>query len=75
MLNFEVVKLRSPPVQRRLEMNLQRILDGSVKLDAVYLPSDSYIASNAKTIASALNTAGVRSVGAVKTRNIYPPAC
>lgn len=65
-LNFQVVKLRSPPVQDRLMSNLERILTGSERVDAVYLPSDSYIVSNADAIASLLLRAGIPAVGAIK---------
>lgn len=64
--NFEVVKLRSPPIQDRLSKNLQKIVNGEVKVDAVYLPSDSYIVSNAKSIAAALVNARIPGVGAIK---------
>ncbi len=63
---FEVVKFRSPPVQERLSKNLQKIVNGEVEVDAVYLPSDSYIVSNAKNIAAALGVAAVPGVGAIK---------
>ncbi len=66
-LGFEVVKLRSPPARNRLEWNMQRLIDGSVKVDAVYMPSDSYVISRAKFIADQLKLAKVKSIGAVKT--------
>ena len=66
-LGFEVVKLRSPPARNRLEWNMQRLIDGSVKVDAVYMPSDSYVISRAKFIADQLKLANVKSIGAVKT--------
>ena len=66
-LNFEVIKLRSPPARNRLEWNLQRLIDNSVKVDAVYLPSDSYVISKAKYISDQLKLANVKSIGAVKT--------
>lgn len=65
-LKFKVIKLRSPPAQDRLGMNLRKIVDQSIMVDAVYLPSDSYIVSNAKEIALFLRRAGVPSVGAIK---------
>ena len=67
---FEVVDLRSPPALDMLERNLQRLADMSVKVDAVYLPFDSFLISKAKLIAfsgSKLREARIRSIGATKT--------
>jgi len=38
-LDFEVIDLRSPPVQKMLQENLQKLIDESILVDAVYLPS------------------------------------
>lgn len=64
---FEVVDLRSPPALDMLERNLQRLADMSVKVDAVYLPFDSFLISKAKLIGSKLREARIRSIGATKT--------
>ena len=63
---FEVVKFRSPPVLERLSKNLHKIVNGTVQIDAMYVPSDSYIVSNAKTIAATLRIAEIPGVGAIK---------
>jgi len=65
-LDFEVIDLRSPPVQKMLQENLQKLIDESILVDAVYLPSDSFLVSNAKLIGSQLRTAKVKSIGAIK---------
>jgi len=66
-LDFEVIDLRSPPVQKMLQENLQKLIDESILVDAVYLPSDSFLVSNAKLIGSQLRTAKVKSIGAIKS--------
>jgi len=66
-LDFEVIDLRSPPVQKMLQENLQKLIDESILVDAVYLPSDSFLVSNAKLIGAQLRTAKVKSIGAIKS--------
>lgn len=63
---FEVIDLRSPPAQDMLERNLQNLADNSVKVDAVYLPFDSFLISKAKLIGSTLRAAKIKSIGATK---------
>ena len=63
---FEVVDLRSPPELDILKMNLQKIIDKSIHVDAVYLPSDSFLISSAKLIGSQLRVAKVKSIGSIK---------
>jgi ABC-type uncharacterized transport system substrate-binding protein len=65
--DFEVIDLRSPPVQKMLQENLRKLIDEPVLVDAVYLPSDSFLVSNAKLIGSQLRTAKVKSIGAIKS--------
>jgi ABC-type uncharacterized transport system substrate-binding protein len=64
--DFKVIDLRSPPIQKMLQENLQKVIDESIIVDAVYLPSDSFLASNAKLIGSRLRTAKVKSIAATK---------
>lgn len=66
-LDFEVIDLRSPPVQKMLQGNLKRLIDGSILVDAVYLPSDSFLVSHAKLIGSQLRAAKIKSIGEVKS--------
>ncbi len=66
IFNFEVIDLRSPPVQKMLQENLQKVIDKSILVDAVYLPSDSFLVSNAELIGSQLRTAKVKSIGAIR---------
>ena len=66
-LDFEVIDLRSPPVQKMLQENLQRLIDGPILVDAVYLPSDSFLVSNAKLIGSQLRAAKIKSIGEIKS--------
>ncbi|UCF81980.1 MAG: ABC transporter substrate-binding protein [Desulfobacteraceae bacterium] len=65
--DFEVIDLRSPPAQKMLQENLQKVIDGSIIVDTVYLPSDSFLVSNANLIGSRLRTAKVKSIGATKS--------
>jgi len=65
--DFEVIDLRSPPVQKMLQENLQKLIDKSILVDAVYLPPDSFLVSNAELIGSKLRAAKVKSIGAVKS--------
>jgi len=63
---FEVIDLRSPPAQDMLQENLQKLRDKSVVVDAVYLPPDSFLVSNAKLIGSELKAAKVKSIGSIE---------
>jgi putative ABC transport system substrate-binding protein len=65
--HFEVVDLRSPPVQDTLERNLQALIDKSVGVDAIYLSADSFIVSNAKLVGSKLREAKIKSFGSIQT--------
>ena len=65
-LDIEVADLRSPPAQEMLQENLRKLIDQSIDVDAVYLPSDSFLASNAELIGSSLRTAKVKSISATK---------
>jgi ABC-type uncharacterized transport system substrate-binding protein len=65
-LDIEVADLRSPPAQEMLQENLRKLIDRSIDVDAVYLPSDSFLASNAELIGSSLRTAKVKSIAATK---------
>ena len=64
-LDFEVIDLRIPPLKKKLQENLQKLVDGSILVDAVYLPSDSFLVSNAKLIGSQLRTAKIKSIGEI----------
>jgi putative ABC transport system substrate-binding protein len=66
-LRFEIIDLRSPPAQDMLEENLQKLKDRSVVVDAVYLPPDSFLVSNAKLIGSELLAAKVKSIASIET--------
>lgn len=63
---FEVVDLRSPPALDTLKKNLQKLIDKTVVVDAVYLPSDSFLISKAKLIGAQLRVAKVKSIGCLK---------
>ena len=65
-LDIEVADLRSPPAQEMLHENLRKLIDHTIDVDAVYLPSDSFLASNAELIGSRLRTAKVKSIAATK---------
>jgi len=63
--NFEVVSLRSP-IKDMLNDNLNKLTSGSIKVDAVYLPADSFIVSNARLIGEELRKAKIKSIGAIQ---------
>jgi ABC-type uncharacterized transport system substrate-binding protein len=63
---FEVIDLRSPPVQDSLEQNLQKLVDKSIVVDAVYLPLDSFLLTKAELIGTKLRTAKIKSIAAQK---------
>src|SRR4030095_4287767 len=66
-LRFEIIDLRSPPAPHMLQENLQTLKDRSVVVDAVYLPPDSFLVSNAKLIGSELMAAKVKSIASIET--------
>ncbi len=66
-LRFEMIDLRSPPVQDMLQQHLDKLKDKSVVVDAVYLPQDSFLVSNAQLIGTELRAAKVKSIGSLKT--------
>jgi putative ABC transport system substrate-binding protein len=65
-LGIEVVDLRSPPALDMLQDNLRKLRDGSIAVDAVYLPADSFLISNAKEIGAALREARVKSIASLE---------
>ncbi|HXJ84145.1 MAG TPA: ABC transporter substrate-binding protein [Candidatus Methylomirabilis sp.] len=65
-LGIEVVDLRSPPALDALQDNLHKLRDKSIAVDAVYLPPDSFLVSNATEIGAALRDAQVKSIAALE---------
>jgi ABC-type uncharacterized transport system substrate-binding protein len=63
---IEIVEFRAPPALDMLHNSLQQLSDNSVAVDAVYLPSDSFLISQANVIGASLRAAKIRSIGAVK---------
>jgi ABC-type uncharacterized transport system substrate-binding protein len=63
---FNVIYFQSPPADNMLEKNLMQIENETAAIDAVYLPLDSYLISNAENIGSRLRKAGIFSIGAQK---------
>jgi putative ABC transport system substrate-binding protein len=66
-LGIEVVDLRSAPALDMLQENLQKLRDKTIAVDAVYLPADSFLTSNAKLIGAELRAARVKSIAANDT--------
>ena len=64
---FELIDLRSPPAEDMLQENLKKLRDRSVAVDALYLPQDSFLVSNATLIGSELKAAKVKSIGSIET--------
>ena len=61
-LNIEVVDLRSPPTQDMLQENLKKLRDRTIAVDAVFLPNDSFLISNAKLVGAELRAAKMPSL-------------
>ena len=66
VLDFEVIDFRSPPVEQILQQNLQKLADNPAMVDAVYLPSDSFLVSNATLIGARLQSLKILSFGSVR---------
>jgi len=66
-LGIEVVDLRSAPALDMLQENLQKLRDKTIAVDAVYLPADSFLVSNAKLIGAELKAARVKSIAAIES--------
>jgi putative ABC transport system substrate-binding protein len=63
---IESIDLRSPPAMDSLKKNLQKLKDRSIVVDAVYMPSDSFMRTNAELIGAGLRAAKIKSFGATK---------
>lgn len=63
---FEVVDFRSPPVAQLLQQNLRKLTENPTMVDAIYLPADSFLVSNATLIGSQLQSSKILSFGSVK---------
>jgi putative ABC transport system substrate-binding protein len=63
--HLEIVDLPSPPAFDSLKRNLQKLKDKSIVVDAIYLPPDSFLTSNAKLVGSELRAAKIKSIGSV----------
>ena len=65
-LGIEVIDLRSPPSHDMLEQNLQKLVEKSIVLDAIYLPLDSFLITQADFIGIKLRDAQMKSIAAQK---------
>lgn len=63
---IEIIDLRSPPAMDSLKENLRKLKEKTIVVDAIYIPSDSFMRTNAELIGSELRRAKVRSFGATK---------
>lgn len=63
---IEIIDLRSPPAKDTLNENLRKLKEKSIVVDAVYIPSDSFMRTNAELIGSGLRAAKIISFGATK---------
>lgn len=63
---FQIIDLRSVPGDNSLQNNLKKLGDGTVRVDAVYLPLDSYHMTQAKLIGSKLHSARIITIAAQK---------
>lgn len=63
---MELVDLRAPPAQGELQDNLRKLAAGEIMVDAVFLPEDSFILSQAALIGPALRAAGIKAIGTLQ---------
>lgn len=63
--NFNVYDLPATPNSDELESNLEKLSAGSIDVDAVYLPPDSYLASKAELIGDHLKEAKIKTIGSI----------
>ena len=63
---IKIIDLRSPPAMDSLKENLRKLKDKSIIVDAVYIPSDSFMRTKAALIGSGLRAAKIKSFGATK---------
>ncbi len=61
---FEVVEIRTPPKREKLQEVVRSIADKAFDVDAVYLPGDSFLISNADAIGKPLTEGGVPTIAA-----------
>ncbi|MEH6626001.1 MAG: ABC transporter substrate-binding protein [Motiliproteus sp.] len=65
--DIAVIELRCPPESNRLDHYLQQLSSHAIAVDAVYLPMDSYLISQAAKIGQALQQTRLISIGAQRT--------
>lgn len=63
---IEIIPVPTDPNEEALATALKTLTDKTIEIDAVYLPTDSYIVSNAEMIVSALNDTEIKSIGGIK---------
>lgn len=64
-LGFEIIPLYAPTL-KILKRHLSDLENKNIIADAVYLPTDSFIVSNSKLIASVLNKLKIKSIGSIR---------
>jgi putative ABC transport system substrate-binding protein len=65
-MGFEVITLRCPPVGPLFEQHLTNVANNTIGVDAIYLPSDSFLASQAKRIGRQLKKGKIASIGSIR---------
>ena len=63
---FEVTLLRVSPGNNRLQHLLSALNDGSISVDAVYLPGATYLLSQTEIIGKQLKQAKIKSIGGIE---------
>ena len=64
--NFSVTGLRLPPNKDDLTKNLNKLIGKKMDIDALFIPSDSFIAANAGAVIDRLNTEKITTIGAIE---------
>lgn len=63
-MNFEAVQLNVAPEGQQLEQTLQKLIEKQIEVDAIFLPSDSFVISQATLIGEKLAQGNIPSIAA-----------
>ncbi|NRA44514.1 MAG: ABC transporter substrate-binding protein [Oligoflexales bacterium] len=64
--SFSVTGIRLPPNKNDLSKNLNKAISKNKDIDAMFIPSDSFIAANAGAVLDKLNTEKITTIGAIE---------
>ncbi|WP_353572192.1 ABC transporter substrate binding protein [Candidatus Albibeggiatoa sp. nov. BB20] len=61
---FKIIDLSLPPNTNQLDKHVQALKNNEMQLDAVYLPMDTFISTQAKKITDAMHSLNIKTIGA-----------